>query len=142
MKEWKVKKNEFGEEWHELRFSPFYEDDDEVIASFVQDEMDDEAFYYISKELSADDDLLWADSIDDAKQQIEEMLIEHWKDEIEYLEDRLKEFQKKRNGGKINEKKICKNNWNIDDVLHSGNADGVFRGGNGKLQYVKTGRLF
>ena len=42
MKEWKVKKNEFGEEWHELHFSPFYEDDDEVIASFVQDEMDDE----------------------------------------------------------------------------------------------------
>ena len=95
MKEWKVKKNEFGEEWHELHFSPFYEDDDEVIASFVQDEMDDKVFYYISEELSVDDDLLWADSIDDAKQQIEEMLIEHWKDEIEYLEDRLKEFQEK-----------------------------------------------
>ena len=92
MKEWKVKKNEFGEEWHELRFSPFYEDDDEVIASFVQDEMDDEAFYYISKELSADDDLLWADSIDDAKQQIEEMLIE----------DRLKEFQEKNKRRKSN----------------------------------------
>ena len=89
-------KNEFEEEWHELRFSQFYGDDDEVIASFVQDEMDDEAFYYISKELGADDDLLWADSIDDAKQQIEEMLIEHWKDEIEYLEDRLKEFQEKK----------------------------------------------
>ena len=102
MKEWKVKKNEFGEEWHELRFSPFYEDDDEVIASFVQDEMDDEAFYYISKELSADDDLLWADSIDDAKQQIEEMLIEHRKDEIEYLEDRLKEFQEKNKRRKSN----------------------------------------
>ena len=94
MKEWKVKKNEFGEEWHELRFSPFYEDDDEVIASFVQD--------YISKELSADDDLLWSDSIDDAKQQIEEMLIEHWKDEIEYLEDRLKEFQEKNKRRKSN----------------------------------------
>lgn len=95
MKEWKVKKNEIGVEWHELRFSPFYEDDDEVIASFVQDEMDDKTFYYISEELSVDDDLLWADSIDDAKQQIEEMLIEHWKDEIEYLEGRLKEFQEK-----------------------------------------------
>ena len=95
MKEWKVKKNEFGEEWLELRFSPFYEVDDEVIASFVQDEMDDKVFYYISEELSVDDDLLWADSIDDAKQQIEEMLIEHWKDEIEYLEGRLKEFQEK-----------------------------------------------
>ena len=57
--------------------------------------MDDKVFYYISEELSVDDDLLWADSIDDAKQQIEEMLIEHWKDEIEYLEGRLKEFQEK-----------------------------------------------
>lgn len=36
------------------------------------------------------------ESIDDAKQQIEEMLIEHWKDEIGYLEDRLKEFQEKQ----------------------------------------------
>ena len=96
MKEWKSKKNEFREEWHELRFSPFYEDDDEVIASFVQDEMDDKVFYYISEELSVDDDLLWADSIEDAKQQIEDMLIEHWKDEIEYLEERLKEFQEKQ----------------------------------------------
>lgn len=95
MKCWKIKKNEFFEEWHELRFSPFYEDDDEVIASFVQDEEDDKVFYYISEELSVDDDLLWADSIEDAKQQIEDMLIEHWKDEIGYLEDRLKEFQEK-----------------------------------------------
>lgn len=31
-------------------------------------------------------------------------------------------------GGIINEKKIYKNNWNIDDVLHSSNADGVFGG--------------
>lgn len=95
MKEWKVEKNEFGKEYYELHFGEFYGDDDEVIASFVQDEMDDKVFYYISEELSVDDDLLWADSIDDAKQQIEEMLIEHWKDEIEYLEDRLKEFQEK-----------------------------------------------
>lgn len=58
------------------------------------------------------------------------------------LGEELHEFKKKRNGGKINEKKICKNNWNIDDVLHSSNADGMFGGGNGKLQYVKTGRLF
>ena len=99
MKEWKVKKTEIGEEWHELHFDQFYGDDEDVIASFVQDEMDDEAFYYTSKELSADDDILWADSIDDAKQQIEEMLIEHWREEIEYLEDRLKEFQEETNGG-------------------------------------------
>ena len=50
----------------------------------------------VSEELNADNDILWADSIDGAKQQIEEMLIEHWKDEIEYLEERLKEFQEKQ----------------------------------------------
>lgn len=96
MKEWKVKKNEFGEEWHELRFSPFYGDDEDIIASLMQDESDSEVFYYTTKELNADNDILWADSIEDAKQQIEEMLIEHWKDEIGYLEDRLKEFQEKQ----------------------------------------------
>ena len=146
MKEWKVKKNEFGEEWHELRFSPFYEDDDEVIASFVQDEMDDEAFYYISKELSADDDLLWADSIDDAKQQIEEMLIEHWKDEIEYLEDRLKEFQEKINGGKVMQVELKVNGKTVHAEISEEQAKilglvedtpktGYERGKNGKLYY-------
>lgn len=96
MKEWKVEKNEFGKECYELHFDQFYGDDEDIIASLVQDEEDDKAFYYISEELNADNDILWADSIDGAKQQIEEMLIEHWKDEIEYLEERLKEFQEKQ----------------------------------------------
>ena len=95
MKEWKVEKNEFGKEYYELHFGEFYGDDEDIIAKFIEDETNDKVFYYISEELSVDDDLLWADSIDDAKQQIEEMLIEHWKDEIESLEDRLKEFQGK-----------------------------------------------
>lgn len=97
MKYWKVEKNEFGEEWHKLHFSEYHEEGDEdIIASLIQDEEDDEAFYYTSKELNADNDILWADSVEDAKQQIEEMLIEHWKDEIKYLKDRLKEFQEKQ----------------------------------------------
>lgn len=96
MKYWKVEKNEFFEEWHKLHFDQFYGDDVDVIASFVQDEEDDKVFYYISKELNADNDILWADSIEDTKQQIEDILIEHWKDEIKYLEDRLKEFQEKQ----------------------------------------------
>ena len=96
MKEWKVKKNEIGVEWHELHFDQFYGDDEDIIASLMQDESDSEVFYYTTKELNADNDILWADSIEDAKQQIEEMLIEHWKDEIKYLKDRLKEFQEKQ----------------------------------------------
>ena len=36
---------------------------------------------------------LFADSIEDAKHQIEDMLIDHWNDEIDYLENRIKLFQ-------------------------------------------------
>ena len=36
---------------------------------------------------------LFADSIEDAKRQIEEMLIDHWNEEIDYLENRIKSFQ-------------------------------------------------
>lgn len=38
MKEWKVKKNEIGVEWHELHFDQFYGDDEDIIASLMQDE--------------------------------------------------------------------------------------------------------
>ena len=79
-----------------MHFDQFYGDDEDIIASLVQDEEDDKAFYYTSKELNADNDILWADSIEEAKQAVEEMLIEHWKDEIGYLKERLKEFQEKQ----------------------------------------------
>lgn len=83
-----------------MHFGEFYGDDEDIIAKFIEDETNDRfvytnAFIYTSKELNADHDILFANSIEDAKQQIEEMLIEHWKDGIEYLEDRLKEFQEK-----------------------------------------------
>ena len=38
-------------------------------------------------------DTIIADSIEDAKEQIEEMLVEHWNDEINYLENRIISFQ-------------------------------------------------
>ena len=44
-------------------------------------------FIYVSKELNAAYDTLFADSIEDAKHQIEEMLIDHWNEEIDYLEN-------------------------------------------------------
>lgn len=42
-------------------------------------------------------DTIIADSIEDAKQQIEDMLVEHWEDEINYLENRIKAFQDDEN---------------------------------------------
>lgn len=43
--------------------------------------------------MNVEDDWLFGDNIDDIKDEIEEMLIEHWENEVEYLEDKLKAFK-------------------------------------------------
>ena len=87
-KYWEIgEKNKFGKECYKLHFTQFY--DDEVVAGFVQDEEDDNVFIYTSKEMNVEYDTIIADSIEDAKEQIEEMLVEHWNDEINYLENQL-----------------------------------------------------
>lgn len=94
-KYWEVgEKNEFGKECYNLHFSQFYEEDDEnIVAGFVQYETDDEVYIYTSEELNVEYDAIIADSVEDAKQQIEDMLVEHWEDEIDYLESRIKAFR-------------------------------------------------
>lgn len=94
-KYWEVgEKNDFDKECYRLHFSQFYEDDDEnIIAGFVQDETDDNVYIYTSKELNVEYDTIIADSVEDAKQQIEDMLIEHWNDEIMYFNERIRAFQ-------------------------------------------------
>lgn len=94
-KYWEVgEKNEFGKECYKLHFSQFYEEEDKnVVAGFVQDEEDPEVYIYTSKELNVEYDTLIADSVEDAKRQIEDMLVEHWEDEIGYLENRIKAFE-------------------------------------------------
>lgn len=94
-KYWEVgEKNEFGKECYKLHFSQFYEEENEnVVVGFVQDETDENIYIYVSEELNVEYDTIIADSIEDAKQQIEDMLVEHWEDEIDYLENRIKAFQ-------------------------------------------------
>lgn len=98
-KHWEVgEKNKFGKECYKLHFSQFYEEENEnVVAGFVQDETDENVYIYVSEELNVEYDTIIADSIEDAKQQIEDMLVEHWKDEIDYLENRIKAFQDDEN---------------------------------------------
>lgn len=98
-KYWEVgEKNEFGKECYKLHFSQFYEEENEnVVAGFVQDETDENVYLYVSEELNVEYDTIIADSIEDAKQQIEDILVEHWKDEIDYLENRIKAFQDDEN---------------------------------------------
>lgn len=98
-KYWEVgEKNKFGKECYKLHFSQFYEEENEnVVAGFVQDETDENVYIYVSEELNVEYDTIIADSIEDAKQQIEDMLVEHWEDEIDCLENRIKAFQDDEN---------------------------------------------
>lgn len=98
-KYWEVgEKNKFGKECYKLHFSQFYEEENKnVVVGFVQDETDENVYIYVSEELNIEYDTIIADSIEDAKQQIEDMLVEHWKDEIDYLENRIKAFQDDEN---------------------------------------------
>lgn len=98
-KYWEVgEKNKFGKECYKLHFSQFYEEENEnVVAKFVQNETDENVYIYASEELNVECDTIIADSIEDAKQQIEDMLVEHWEDEIDYLENRIKAFQDDEN---------------------------------------------
>jgi len=98
-KYWEVgEKNKFGKECYKLHFSQFYEEENEnVVAVFVQDETDEDLYLYASEELNVEYDAIIADSIEDAKQLIEDMLVEHWEDEIDCLESRIKAFQDDEN---------------------------------------------
>ena len=64
-----------------------------MLAGVVQDHDDDSTYIYVSPELNVEYKTLEATSIEDAQHQIEEMLIEHWEDEIVKIEDRIKKFK-------------------------------------------------
>ena len=98
-KYWEVgEKNCFDKECYNLHFSQFYKEDDKnIVAGFVQDETDKNVYIYTSKELNVEYDTIIAYSVEDAKQQIEDMLIEHWEEEIDCLENRIKAFRDDEN---------------------------------------------
>ena len=59
----------------ELHFTQFY--DDKVILKFVQDKDDSENYIYVSDLLNVEHDEIQADSVEDAMEQFEDMVIEH-----------------------------------------------------------------
>ena len=77
----------------ELHFTQFY--DDEVILKFVQDKDDSENYIYVSGLLNVEHDEIQADSVEDAMEKFEYMVIEYIQEQIYYYEDMLEKF----NGG-------------------------------------------
>lgn len=75
---------------YELHFTQFY--DDEIILKFIQDKDDSENYIYVSDLLNVENDEIQANSIEDAMEQFENMIVEHVNDEISYYENMLDKF--------------------------------------------------
>lgn len=76
---------------YELHFTQFY--DDEVILKFKQDKDDPENYIYVSDLLKVEYDEIYANSVDDAMEQFEDMIIDYIEDKISYYEEMLDKFQ-------------------------------------------------
>ncbi len=75
---------------YELHFTQFY--DDEIILKFMQDKDDSENYIYVSELLNVEHDEIQTDSVVNAMEQFEDMVIEHIKDKISYYEEMLDKF--------------------------------------------------
>lgn len=82
--------NDLGNPIYELHFREYY--DDEMILGFVKDEDEDDEWIYSSNFLNVEYDIIIADSVEDAMEEFEEMIIEHIQEEISDLEERLEKF--------------------------------------------------
>lgn len=76
---------------YELHFTQFY--DDEIILKFVQDKDDPENYIYASEMLNVEHDEILAESIEDAMEQFEYMVIDYIKEKIAYYDEMLDKFQ-------------------------------------------------
>lgn len=79
---------------YELHFTQFY--DDEIILKFVQDKDDSKNYIYVSELLNVEHDEILAESIEDAMDQFENMIVDHIQEQISYYEEMLDKFQEEK----------------------------------------------
>ena len=76
---------------YELHFTQFY--DDEIILKFIQNKEDSENYIYESELLNVEHDEILAESIEDAMEQFEDMVVDHIQEQISYYDEMLDKFQ-------------------------------------------------
>lgn len=75
---------------YSLHFQPFYKDDyDEIIAQFDSQK----EFVYVSDMLKVEFDYLESDNVEDAKEEIEDMVQAYFDGEADYYDDLSKRFK-------------------------------------------------
>ncbi len=77
---------------YELHFTQFY--DSEIILKFMQDKDDSENYIYVSDLLNVEHDEIQAESVDDAMEQFEDMVVDHIEYKIYYYEKMLDKFNR------------------------------------------------
>lgn len=85
---------QINEEYH-LMFTPFY---DEICIIAIKPDHENQGFYDIiaNDEHITSDEFFTADSLEDALRTIEDMVIEHYKDQINYYNTLLTTFQERK----------------------------------------------
>lgn len=84
---------------YELHFTHFY--DDEIILKFIQDKNDSENYIYVSELLNVEHDEEFAESLEDAMEQFEEMVVDHIQEKISFYDEMLDKFQEEKLNGKV-----------------------------------------
>lgn len=84
-------KNIFEKECYLLHFNQFNEKD-EPILGFVQDEKNEKEYIYSSEILNVEYDTITADSVEEAKEILEKKIVEHFNEKILELEETVRKF--------------------------------------------------
>lgn len=79
---------------YELHFTQFY--DDKIILKFIQDKNDSKNYIYVSDLLNVEHEEILAESIEDAMEQFEDMVVDHIQEQISYYEEMLDKFQEEQ----------------------------------------------
>ncbi len=79
---------------YELHFIQFY--GDKIILKFIQDKDDSENYIYVSDLLNVEHDEELAESVEDAMEQFEYMVIDYIKEKIAYYDKMLDKFQEEK----------------------------------------------
>lgn len=80
---------------HELHFEPFY--DDEILVKMVL--IKDGEWEYVSNLLKVEDDTIYADDLNEAKDEIERKVAEYYQDQANYFDDLLDKFEEREQNG-------------------------------------------
>lgn len=76
---------------YELHFQPYY--NDKIVLKFYVDTNDSENFWYVSNLLNIENDYIFCDSIEEAKEEFEQMILNYYVEQAKYYDDLSNKFE-------------------------------------------------